>query len=135
MILALALAVAVAAPVHRHVVVVGVNTSVDPTIAPLSYADDDAARDAETFAGSGSLRVLSVLDAETQRVFPDVAATAHAPTRAEFDAAISGAFADIKADTSEADFVLVVVGHGGVDDGGEGYVSLLDAKLTRTSLI
>jgi hypothetical protein len=141
--LACAIALGSAAPargaeVHRHVVVVGVNTSVDANVAPLSYADDDAARYAEVFAGASSLRVLSVLDADTQRLFPDVAKIARAPTVDEFDRAIAESFAEVKRDRDagkDADFVLVVIGHGAVGKDGEGYVSLLDGKLTRSKLL
>lgn len=126
------------ASVRRHVVIVGVNTSVDEGVAPLQYADDDAARFAELIGRrAASLHVLAVLDAETQRLFPDVAAEARPPTMVELARALDEAFADVRADRDagvQSDFHFVFIGHGALGSNGEGYVSLLDGKLTRTAL-
>lgn len=131
-------AAAVSPEAARHVVVVGVNESVDPGVAPLAYADDDAARYVEALgAGAASLEVLAVLDADTQPLFPEVAARAEPPTRASLRRALERTFARIEADREagrDADLVFVFVGHGAVGPDGEGYVSLLDEKFTRGDL-
>jgi hypothetical protein len=121
-----------------HVVVVGVNDSLDQGVEPLSFADDDAARYAETLGrAAASLSVLTVLDAESQPLHPSVAMDARAPTSGELDRTLREVFSAIEQDRAEgkdADLVFVYVGHGAVGDDGEGYVNLLDEKLTRTAL-
>jgi hypothetical protein len=134
----LLLATAAPARTLRHVVVVGVNTSMDAGTPALSFADDDAVRYAEVLAPqAASLQLLTVLDPELQRAFPDLAARAVAPTRKALSAALSTTFAQIEADRragDDADFIFVFAGHGGVSQQGEGYVSLADARLTRTEM-
>jgi hypothetical protein len=127
------------AATQRHVIVVGVNTSVDAGTPALSFADDDAARYAQVLRPqAASLQLLTVLDPELQRAFPALAAEAQAPTEQALRAALSTAFANIEADRrrrgDDADFVFVFAGHGGVSAQGEGYVSLLDARLTRAEV-
>jgi hypothetical protein len=127
-----------AADVRSHVVIVGVNTSADEGVPPLSFADDDAARYFESLAPrAASLHVLSVLDPDTQRLFPDVAARARPPTSAELMRALADVFGEVERDRHaghEADLVFIYVGHGAVGEDGEGYVSLLDGKFTREQL-
>jgi hypothetical protein len=137
LLLAAQLAAAPALP-ELHVVVVGVNDSLDQGVEPLSFADDDAARYAETLGrGAASLSVLTVLDAESQPLHPSIAMDARAPTGAELDRTLQQVFSAIEQDRAEgrdADLVFVYVGHGAVGDDGEGYVNLLDEKLSRTAL-
>jgi hypothetical protein len=134
----ISLALLLLAAPNVHAIVVGVNTSVDEGIAPLSYADDDAARYAELLAPrASSLHVLAVLDEESQRLFPSIAAQARVPTQAELTRALRETFAAIQADRDaghEADFHFVFVGHGALASDGEGYVSLVDGKLTRAMI-
>ena len=74
---------------QRHVIVVGVNTSVDAGTPPLSFADDDAARYAQVLGPqAASLQLLTVLDPELQRAFPALAAEARAPTEQALRAAL-----------------------------------------------
>lgn len=123
---------------EQHVVIVGVNQSVDPGVEPLEFADNDAARYRELLAPSASsITLLTVLDAESQTRFPEAAPLALPPTRKALQQAMQQVFANIRAATAagqEADLMFIYTGHGGVDKHGEGYVSLLDGALTRSQL-
>jgi hypothetical protein len=137
-LIALAAAAPVAAPVRVHAIVVGVNKSPEDGVAPLQFADDDAARYAELFATSDAadVRALIELDADEAR-FPSVASSVRAPTTADLTRAFDESFAALAADRKagiDGDLVFVYVGHGAVDEHGEGWVTLLDGKLTRSAL-
>ncbi len=134
----LALAVAAPAPLRSYAVVVGNNRGLDPANAPLRYADDDAVRYAELLApGVAGLRLLTVLDRDTQAQHPDLALQAVPPTRAALLQALSEidrALAEDAAQGRRTQLFFVFVGHGGIGPGGEGYVSLLDSRFTRADL-
>jgi hypothetical protein len=139
---ALALAVfsapALAAERTAYAVIVANNLSVDPGVAPLRYADDDAARYFEMFSPwVREARLLAVLDDETQRLHRQLAMHAQPPTRTELVRAVSEIADRMKADRaagSEPTLYFVYVGHGNVGANGEGYVSLLDGRFTRGDL-
>src|SRR6266581_1840844 len=64
--------------------VIGVNAAPSPDVAPLRYADDDAARFLDLFRSLGARTyVLTRLDENTRRLNPQVAAEAEAPVAAE----------------------------------------------------
>lgn len=118
--------------------IVGVNASPAAEVAPLQYADDDAARYLELFRTLGARAyVLSRLDANTRRLHPQAAAEAVMPRRAELDRALGALRGDIaKAHEGGVPTTLYVVyaGHGDVDQGGW-YLTLEDARLTGTDLL
>ena len=90
------LLVAVAAPnAHAsgrevaYAIVIGNNappsTGTPEKLAPLRYADDDAVRYFQLFSRMAYTRLLVVLDTQTQRRYPGLAAYTEAPTLANFD--------------------------------------------------
>lgn len=118
--------------------VVGLNTSRDPGVAPLRYADDDAARYFELFEALGAEpRLLAVLDADTQRRHPAAASVARPPSRAALERAIAEIAAEAKK-ASEAgqqvEFFFAYAGHGNITADKEGYVNLVDGVLLRREL-
>src|SRR4051812_33975149 len=91
-LVAVLLAGAVEARSRTYALVIGNNAAPQTTgdaLPTLRYADDDAARYFQFFARfADHARVLTVLDAESQRRYPDVAARARAPNAAELSAAV-----------------------------------------------
>lgn len=134
-------ATARAAPdeVARFAVVVGFNDAPDSGLAPLKYADDDAALFAELFrAHSRRTRLLTILDDRTQRRFPGVAKLAEPPTLARLRETLASVYEEIgtlrRSSHVRTELVFVYVGHGGLDDTGRGYVHLSGGRLTRADL-
>lgn len=124
---------------RTHALIVAHNGSQDPALETLRYADDDGAKYYELFSliAPGRTTILSVLDAETQPVFPDVARAARPPSRAELDRRLERMFAEIAADNEAGHrtvFYFVYVGHGSVGESGEGNVHLLDSRFSRSDL-
>lgn len=126
-------------PAHGETfaLIVGNNLSLDAADAPLRFADDDAAKYQELFNRLGAkVQLLAVLDPETQRLFPDAAAVARAPTRENLTVALAEINRAIEVASRagrQSTFVFVFIGHGSVR-GGMGYVSLLDRRFTRADL-
>lgn len=117
--------------------VVGVNTSLDKDVAPLKYADDDAARYFDLFRLLGArTTVLARLDDNTKRLHPQAAAEAREPKKAELDAALTQLADDVARANGrgvETTVYVTYAGHGSVDQ-GRGQVTLEDARLTGTDL-
>lgn len=117
--------------------IVGANVSVDKELPPLKYADDDAARYFDLFRLIGArTTVLARLDENTRRLHPQAAAEAREPRKTDFDAAITQLAEDVSRAGSrgvETTVYLVYAGHGNVE-GGRGYVTLEDARLTGPDL-
>ncbi len=138
--LTLTLASATAAPPETasFAVVIANNKSLDGGLADLEFADDDGARYHELLSLFASeVRVLSVLDAKTQRLHPKTSAVAEVPTRAAVLDALEDTFEAIRAAKSAGKrtaFYFVYVGHGSVDDDGEGTMHLFDARFSRSDL-
>ncbi len=118
-------------------VVVGANASVDKDLAPLKYADDDAARSFDMFRLLGAnTTILARLDDNTRRLHPQAAAEAHEPKKSEFDAAMSKLASDVALAVERGlspTVYVVYAGHGNVEN-GRGYVTLEDARLTGADL-
>ena len=118
--------------------VVGLNASRDPQVAPLKYADDDAARYAELFTGiADKVVLLAVLDAETQERHPEAASTSRPPSVAELQGAVAllaEAVREATAAGRHTEFFFVYAGHGSLTHEGEGSVNLLDGMLLRRDL-
>jgi hypothetical protein len=117
--------------------IVGSNQSVDADVAPLHYADDDAARYFDLFRLLGMRTVLLArIDDSTKKLHPQAAAEAQLPRRAAFTAATTALAAEVaEARRRGLDTVLyfVFAGHGGVED-ARGYVALEDARLSGDAL-
>jgi hypothetical protein len=122
----------------RFAVVVGANDPGRADLPALSYADDDAVRNAELLRAQGAeVRLFGDLDAETRRLYPWAVPLAERPTRARVLAAIREQFARIaeaKRRGDKVDFFFLYSGHGALADSGEGALVLADGLLTRTDL-
>jgi hypothetical protein len=121
--------------IRRYAVIVANNLSLDEGVQPLQYADDDGARYFETFVASGIVtKLLALPDERTQSKFPKAAEAAVLPKRDKLIATLKSVFESIKKDNAEGfttHFTFVYAGHGNVGPNREGYINLLDAKLTR----
>jgi hypothetical protein len=124
--------------VRTFALVLGVNTSVDPGVESLSFADDDAAKYARLFDRLADQTILlTVLDSDSRQLYGDLAARARVPDRAGLDHALAqlrAAAVREHAAGNEVVVYFVFVGHGARDKDGEGYVSLTDQRLSRTEL-
>lgn len=117
--------------------IVGSNISVDAELAPLRYADDDAARYLDLFRLLGARTyLLTRPDANTARLHPQAAAEAQPPRRAELEKTLAQATADVaqaRARGVETLFYFIYAGHGSVRN-GQGYIGLEDMRLTGADL-
>ncbi len=117
--------------------IVGVNRGVDPDLAPLHYADDDAAEYQAVFRQLGARTyLLSRLDDNTRRLHPQAVAEALDPTEAQWRQTLAQLESDVaraRAQHVATTFYFVYAGHGHVQ-GGEGYVALEDGRLTGRRL-
>ena len=137
MILPLVLVLA-AAP-DSYVIVVGNNQSPMLGRPQLAYADDDAVRAAEVFEtllAPSRVELLTELDSDTRRVFPEVELKAQPPRK---DAVVA-AFGRLAAWASTQRALghrtrgyFVFAGHGDIAN-GEGFLELQDGRLTGSEL-
>lgn len=122
---------------YRSAVIVGVNESFEADQPTLEYADDDAARYYEMFAPLfDRVELLTVLDDDSQDVFPAAAQVARSPDAATLRDTIDrldDAAAVARVAGRRTELYFVYVGHGRVE-GGEGEVKLLGGALDRTNL-
>jgi hypothetical protein len=113
--------------------IIGVNRSVDRDAEILHYADDDAAQYFELFRSLGARTyLLTDLDNDDRKLYPQAAAEAVAPTEHDLTDAVARLTGDLaRAREAGVATVLYVVyaGHGNVGPDG-GYVALADARLT-----
>jgi len=126
-------------PIDRgYAIIVGVNSSMDEGVASLRYADDDAVKYAQLFGRMRhEVQLLTVLDEESRLAHPELAGQAKVPERRSLERAIAEVRGRIARDHGEgrsAALYFVYVGHGAREKDGEGYVSLVDDKLTRSEL-
>jgi hypothetical protein len=117
--------------------IVGVNTSVDPGTPTLHYADDDAARYVDLFRSLGARTyVLTRLDDDSRPLYPQIAAEALMPVRAELNRAATALKHDVelaKRRGIRTILYFVYAGHGNVRE-GRGYITLEDARLDGPAL-
>jgi hypothetical protein len=117
--------------------VIGSNASVDTGLAPLKYADDDAARYLDLFRALGARTyILTRLDDNTRRLHPQAAAEALEPRREALQSAVAQLAADVERARErgvETVLYFVFAGHGGRRN-EQGYVALEDARLTGADL-
>lgn len=126
------------AETKRYALIVANNGSLDEGVESLRYADDDGARFYELFDSyADDVALLTTLDADSQKVFPNVAPITSAPTRANLGDQVTRLKARLAADKKNGvrtELFLVFTGHGNVDESGEGYLSLADSRLKRSDL-
>jgi len=124
-------------PRAEFAIIVGSNVSVDSNVAPLHYADDDAARYFDLFRLLGMRTILlSRIDDSTRKLHPQAAAEALLPRRSELTTAtltIAAEVAEAKKRGLDTVLYFVFAGHGG-EDGKRGYIALEDARLTGEAL-
>lgn len=110
----------------------------DASLRPLQFADDDALRYAALFERTTSqLHLLTVLDAETQQLHPQAAASSQAPDAAHFDRAVEAlakAIATARQRGEPTTVFVVFSGHGSNDESGTPYLALRDERLTTARL-
>lgn len=129
-----------AAPAESAVfaLVVGVNTSPEPDLAPLHYADDDAARYLDLFRALGARAyLLARPDENTRRLHAQASAEAIAPRRQELARTLASLGRDVaQARSRGVPTVLYVVyaGHGTALD-AKPYLTLEDARLGGEELL
>ncbi len=142
------LLVAVAAPnAHAsgrevaYAIVIGNNappsTGTPEKLAPLRYADDDAVRYFQLFSRMAYTRLLVVLDTQTQRRYPGLAAYTEAPTLANFDRVVDELATKMALDRQRGDrpvLYFAFSGHGARDHHGEAFLALIDGALTQQKL-
>jgi hypothetical protein len=121
------------------VLAVGANAPSLANLAPLSFADDDAAGAAALFgANPGRTWLLTELDADSQDRFAGLAALARPPTVVQLRGAVREMAARIgdAADRGEQPVVIAwLVGHGAFDGGGQPFLALQDGALSSTDLV
>lgn len=124
--------------IARHVLIVANNRSLQEEIAPLSFADDDGARYFELFlAARATVSLLTVLDPDAQRRYPEAALVSAPPRKQAVLGAAREIFQGIAEDNAqgkETHFYFIFSGHGGVGPNREGYIHLLDEPLRRSEL-
>ncbi|MGO8992222.1 MAG: hypothetical protein ACLQVI_02765 [Polyangiaceae bacterium] len=117
--------------------IIGSNVSVDRDLAPLKYADDDAARNLDLFRLLGARTyLLTRLDDNTRRLHPQAAAEALEPRRAVLERAMAQIGSDVAQARDrhlETELYVLYAGHGSVEN-GEGYITLEDMRITGGDL-
>jgi hypothetical protein len=99
----------------------------------LQYADDDGAKYHATFrtiAADADVHLLTRFDADSTRLFPELARKARPPTRAAVAAEIEAIARDVAAEHARGnpvEFYFVFAGHGDVD-AGRGFLELEDGR-------
>lgn len=146
-VLALVVLASVAAPAHAggrdvaYAIVIGNNappsSGTPDRLAPLHYADDDAVRYFQLFSRMGDTRLLVVLDTQTQRRYPGLAARTEAPTLANLDRIVGELAAKMAGDLQRGDrpvLYFAFSGHGARDSHGAPFLVLADGALTQQKL-
>lgn len=130
---------ALAAPERvQYALIVANNSPETPDLATLKFADDDAARYYELLAPQVREAVLlAVLDEETQKRHPGLAALSRPPTRQELLSALdrlNGRMSEDRRAGREPVFFFIFSGHGKRDQAGEGLLLLLGGSFSRADL-
>ena len=130
-LMASSLAVVAPASAKTYAIVVGYNGVPEASaesLRPLRYADDDAARWAVFLGRFADVSVLTVLDEESQRIHPGLAAKTRVPTATNLARAVARVRAAVEADTARGDDDAVVFfvysGHGAHTEGGAPFLTL-----------
>ncbi len=116
----------------------GPRDSSESALPVLRYADDDAAAFYELLSeGVAHGHLLTVMDAETQRRFPVLAAASHPPTLAEVREAVADIESRIDVNRRRGDQTVVYLffsGHGAVRDVRGPALVLLDGDISHDFL-
>ena len=123
--------------VARFALIVGVNRGIDPELAQLRYADDDAARYNDLFRALGvRVHLLTRPDENTLRISSSSVSEARLPVRAELTRAVSELAREVttaRALGRRVVFYFVYAGHGNVR-GNTAYLALEDQRLDATEI-
>ncbi|MEX1368192.1 MAG: caspase family protein [Nannocystaceae bacterium] len=123
---------------RRFALVIGSNHTLDSSQAALRFADDDAARVAELLTETGvDTELVTLLDRDSQALFPELVARAHRPDGPGLEAAYSALLRRMEAAKAKGEPVELLIyysGHGDVGPDGQGYLTLDGGKLTRKKL-
>jgi hypothetical protein len=118
--------------------VVGSNATMDADLAPLRFADDDAARMAELLEELGAdVELVTTFDRESQATYRDLVGRARAATPAGLQSAwdsLRERMERAKAAGKAVELTIFYSGHGDVGPDGQGYLTLQGGKLTRHEL-
>jgi len=124
-------------PQALFAIILGVNRAVDTELEPLSYADDDAARYFDLFRALGARTyLLTSPDGNTSRLHSQAAAEARAPRERELESAVTALADDVRLARRRGVrpvLYAIYAGHGNLK-GGQGYLTLEDARLTGERL-
>ncbi len=129
-----------AAPSQKtYALVVANNASINDGVPELKFADDDGARYFELFGSlADEVSLLTTLDSETQRLYPGLASQTKPPTRDNIQDTLAKLRGKMRAEQDQgvrAVLFVVFVGHGAIDEHGQGYLSLVDGMYTRENLL
>ncbi len=127
----------VAAPAQRRItIIVGNNVSENRSAARLRYADDDAVRYYQLFAPQSDRTILlSTLDDETQKFYPELKQIAREPSRDNLLRVLRRLKQQIPlADLPQTEILFIYGGHGNIDAKGMGYLELLRGNFSRDDL-
>jgi hypothetical protein len=117
--------------------IIGVNRADDPSLKPLLYADDDAARYQLLFQSLGATTALLTRpDDNTRRVLPAAIMLARTPDRAGLAAAVGELAGEVRAARARGQhtvFYFLFAGHGNVDQ-GRAYLALENQRLDGADL-
>jgi hypothetical protein len=136
--LSLIVAASLGASSPVYALIVANNQSNDLKQANLKFADDDGARYFTVLKPMAEqVTLLSLLDEDTQRRFPGLAAQTRPPSRKELLESLGRINAQMKKDRAAGKkpvFFFVFTGHGQRGDAGEGSIALLGEQFTRSDL-
>jgi len=141
-LLLVVLGVAVAAQARPKAYGLAIGNNAAPmgmdALPTLRYADDDATRFFQFFQRfADESRLLSVIDAETQRRYPEAGAVAKPPSLAELKSVVAELAQRISADVARGDESTVYLsfsGHGAQEADGTAFLAFSDGPLTRQQL-
>jgi hypothetical protein len=109
-----------------------------PVLSPLRFADDDAAAFYELISAvAGDVHLLTVMDRETQALYPSLDAVARPPTLGELRSALAAVRRAIDEDHARGIASALFVffsGHGSAGERGGPVLALLDGGITRELL-
>lgn len=110
----------------------------DPARVPLRFADDDAAAMFDFLSGiSEKSHLLTIMDSDTQALYPKLVSVAQVPGLSELHLAVDDLAARIKKDKARGYSTVVFVffsGHGTVSYNGTPALALFDGGITKEFL-
>jgi hypothetical protein len=137
---AIVLALAPVAHAERRAYAIVIGNNAPPssgTLQPLRYADDDAVRYFQLFSRFAQTRLLVVLDAPTQKRYPELAGQTMLPTLDNLRRIVGQLAVEMQHDRERGDqpvLYFAFSGHGARDGHGDAFLALLDAPLTQSVL-